>query len=462
MRWILVEILLVAVAINIGIWNEVAFWPVAAIGVCAYFGGLINSWDTWRMYRCVGPAVVLGLVVTSNGQAAIYKTPNFTTDAPTAEIAEQCGKRAEQCRDELAIKWLGEKLPGNWHKPCDLKVNVGQIGSGGATTFAFDNGEVFGWRMNVQGSLDDILESVIPHEVSHTIFACYFRRPIPRWADEGAAQTVESSRERHRHYAVLQQSPMIPLPELLAMKDYPRDMRKVVTLYSQSHAIATYLIQRGGHKRFLDTIHFANTMGWEKSLQSQYGIGVAQLDVAWREHANQVIARKIPLDSNHLVSRQGVNGPCPEGCSPGCKCGCKSPAEAPPQPAISQSEWEQHLVEFYELRETVASLNLGVAPQPGPQGDRGATGDTGPMPRHEIKDGAVRFETAEGWGEWIQVVTESKSTPPTPQGFEFQHTGLDGETKTWWVRVKPLPDGARTDESLKYRQTGVKVPEVKD
>ena len=77
---------------------------------------------------------------------------------------------AEFYRRELAIEWLGEALP-RWYRPCPISVKVGQIGAGGATTFTFEGGEVFGWRMNVQGSLERILDSVIPHEVRHTIFA---------------------------------------------------------------------------------------------------------------------------------------------------------------------------------------------------------------------------------------------------------------------------------------------------
>ena len=51
--------------------------------------------------------------------------------------------------------------------------------------------EVFGWDMKIQGSEERVLDSVLPHEVTHTIFASHFRQPLPRWADEGACTTVE-------------------------------------------------------------------------------------------------------------------------------------------------------------------------------------------------------------------------------------------------------------------------------
>ena len=88
-----------------------------------------------------------------------------------------------------------KRLPA-WSKPCPIHAQVApKLGAGGATSFVFDRGEVFGWKMNIQGSRERILDSVLPHEVTHTIFASYFRQPLPRWADEGACTTVEHRSE---------------------------------------------------------------------------------------------------------------------------------------------------------------------------------------------------------------------------------------------------------------------------
>ena len=53
--------------------------------------------------------------------------------------------------------------------------------------------------MSVEGRLDRILASALPHEVTHTIFAAYFGGPMPRWADEGASFLSEDLRETRRH-----------------------------------------------------------------------------------------------------------------------------------------------------------------------------------------------------------------------------------------------------------------------
>ncbi len=216
-----------------------------------------------------------------------YRTPNFIVTAPTQEIAEQCGKCAEHYRKVLAIEWLGQEMP-RWYKPCTLSVKVGQIGAGGATTFAFDRGEVFGWRMNVQGSLERVLDSVIPHEVSHTVFASHFRRPLPRWADEGAATLIEHESERRRQSMLLKQvwnTPQrIPLSKLLAIKEYPREMQAVLTLYAEGYSLADFLVQAGGKARFLEFLETAHRHGWDRAIQQHYNLdGVGDLETRWND-----------------------------------------------------------------------------------------------------------------------------------------------------------------------------------
>src|SRR5438477_1837276 len=175
-----------------------------------------------------------------------FRTPNFTVTAHTSEIAQQVGNAAEVYRKQLAIEWLGHELP-RWAAPCPIRVKVGQIGAGGQTTFSFfPNGkgsaEVCNWDMQIQGSLERILDSVLPHEVSHTIFACHFRRPLPRWADEGGATLAEHESEKRRQVLTVNQviktKNRIPLKNLLNIKEYPARMEDVMTLYAEGYSLA--------------------------------------------------------------------------------------------------------------------------------------------------------------------------------------------------------------------------------
>ncbi len=205
--------------------------------------------------------------------AAGYKTTNFIVSAPTPELAREIGDRAEVCRRELAIEWLGKELPP-WSKPCPIHAQVApRLGAGGATSFVFDRGEVFNWRMNIQGSRERILDSVVPHEVTHTIFASHFRQPLPRWADEGACTTVEHeseiAKQERNLVQFLRSGRGIPFKQLFAMTEYPAD---VMPLYAQGHSLAKWLIAARGRAAFLNFI--ADGMrddNWERAVHQHYG-----------------------------------------------------------------------------------------------------------------------------------------------------------------------------------------------
>ncbi|QDU46067.1 hypothetical protein Mal52_45640 [Symmachiella dynata] len=226
--------------------------------------------------------------ITSIG--AKYQSPNFTVTAPTEQMAQQVAQHAEHHRRELALAWLGHELP-NWYSPCPVKVKVGQLGAGGYTSFSFDRGrsgdmEVFGWNMVVQGSLERVLDSVIPHEVSHTIFACHFRRPLPRWADEGAATLAEHESEKRRQLMTVKQilhtSQRIPLRTLLSMKEYPKDPQAVLSLYAQGYTLAELLVQTEGKACYLKFLAESEKLGWDRAIKKHYGYhSLESLEKRW-------------------------------------------------------------------------------------------------------------------------------------------------------------------------------------
>src|SRR5262249_559747 len=97
------------------------------------------------MGLAVAVIAVGNATVSPPAQAARgYRTTNFTVSAPTPELAKEIGDTAEMWRKQLAIEWLGEEMP-TWSKPCPINAQVApQLGAGGATSFVFDRGEVFG------------------------------------------------------------------------------------------------------------------------------------------------------------------------------------------------------------------------------------------------------------------------------------------------------------------------------
>jgi hypothetical protein len=214
---------------------------------------------------------------------ASYSTPNFVVEAPTQQIAEQVGQYAEQYRREKAKQWLGQEMP-QWGAPCPLKVTISMNGSGGATTFAFDRGRILSQDMHIEGSLDRLLASVLPHEVTHTVFAYYFRTPVPRWADEGGSVLSEDELERGRHDQLVRsilRTPgrAIPLRRLFTMTKYPPD---VMVLYAEGYSVTNFLVATGNRKAFLDFVAMGMRGDWDAAAKTYYGYkNVEDMEQGW-------------------------------------------------------------------------------------------------------------------------------------------------------------------------------------
>lgn len=254
-------------------------------------------------------AILLSLALGSaDGK---FVSPNFIVHAPTNDIARQVAQAAEDSRRKLAIHWYGHEV-NNWGERCVVSVVVGKnLGAGGATRFKFHEGEVYGWNMEVQGSLERILDSVIPHEVNHTILACYFRRKVPRWADEGAATVVEHISEKSRSFdlaeKLVNQGRRIPLRVLLNMKQYPRDNDQVLAMYAQGYSLVEFLLQSKGRKHFLNFLNDAHHRGWDRAIASFYGSqGIEQLEQKW---SSWVLAGspRLDLPRGQLLASAGTS-----------------------------------------------------------------------------------------------------------------------------------------------------------
>lgn len=219
-------------------------------------------------------------------RAAHFATTNFVVTADTLPFARQVAETAEKSRLELARLWLGVELPA-WSAPCPIHVTSGeQLGAGGETSFTFKGDEVFGWTMKIQGTRERILDSVVPHEVSHMILASYFRRPVPRWIDEGAATSIEADAERSNYRRMLikflNTSKGIPFNQMVRCTEYPADM---MPFYAQGFSACEFLIAVGGHRRLIEFTRDAITSGdWAGAMTRNYGFdGMNEFQIRWTE-----------------------------------------------------------------------------------------------------------------------------------------------------------------------------------
>jgi len=235
-------------------------------------------------------AIVFAVLAAGVSLGADYRTPNFVINAPTPELAQECGLEAERLRKALAIEWLGKEMP-NWFQPCPVTIDVDERkGAGGETSFVFDRGEVFGWRMSIQGSRERLLDSVLPHEITHTVFASHFRQALPRWADEGACTTVEHPGEQRRHHEMLiqflQTNRGLAFNRMFAMMNYPQD---IMPLYAQGHSVSRYLIEQGGKRKYVDFVGDGlKTRDWPGAVRKHYGVrDLGVLQVSWLDWVKQ-------------------------------------------------------------------------------------------------------------------------------------------------------------------------------
>jgi hypothetical protein len=239
-----------------------------------------------RFLRC---ALVLAITVLSAGAGRPYasvRSQHFIVSAPSQQLATEICQAAEQFRRDLAIEWLGQELPA-WSGPCPIKADVAaNLGAGGATSFVFQGGTPGQWTMNIQGSRERVLDSVLPHEITHTIFATHFGRPLPRWADEGACTTVEDESEKSKQDKFLVQfltsNRGIPFNQMFKMKDYPPD---ILPLYSQGYSLARFFIQQGGKQKYVQYVgEGMRSNNWTATTQRFYGFkSLSDLQLTWVE-----------------------------------------------------------------------------------------------------------------------------------------------------------------------------------
>jgi hypothetical protein len=263
-----------------------------------------------RVARRLGgiATIVLGCVPLLCG--ASFRTGNFVVEAPTQSIARTVAEHAETERVNIARAWLGRELPA-WSTPCPIRVKVTSGEAGGLTSFGFNNGRVTDQSMVVEGRLDRILASALPHEITHTVFAAYFGGPMPRWADEGASLLSEDERERRRHDQIavdlLARRGEVSLVRLFRIEEYPKDL---MSFYGQGYSISRFLIEIGGRPRFLRFVRDGLNSGWDSATLNHYGLAdVRELDRAWRSWHRVTLTASVPdRDEEDLVYRDQPGG----------------------------------------------------------------------------------------------------------------------------------------------------------
>lgn len=255
-----------------------------------------------------GPAVAQQVIRVQ--QPAVAHSENFIVFAATPQWASQVSEAAEACRHELSMYWLGHEL-APWRERCPIHVQASpNLGASGETTFALIQGTAGQWRMAVHGTKERILDSVLPHEITHTIFATHFAKYgkyVPRWADEGASTTVEHEAEKskHRYYVheFLMTGRGLSFNKMFSLKEYPTD---ILPLYAQGHSAVQFLLDQGGPRQFVQFLEAGTeTEAWEAQLRNFYGYKtIGEFQTSW----NQWLRDGSPVDLTAYAPKLRSNG----------------------------------------------------------------------------------------------------------------------------------------------------------
>jgi hypothetical protein len=260
--------------------------------------------------------------VSNSAYAQMYvaETEHFRVLSGDPKLSREIGEMAEEYRRHLAMHWLGKVLPP-WNEKVPVVVHCSpRLLASGETKYVLAGGNVHQIQMVLSGTRERILDSVLPHELTHTVLATHFAatgKPVPRWADEGSCTTVEHISERSKHDVALvkflSEGRGIPFQALFAMREYPRDM---MPLYAEGYSLCAFLISQGGARRFVQFLERGMMdEDWPTAVAQYYGYPkLGKLQKAWNDWVadgggtvanHTAVARGYVAGSAELASANG-------------------------------------------------------------------------------------------------------------------------------------------------------------
>ncbi len=131
------------------------------------------------------------------------------------------------------------------------------------------------------------LPQTVAHEMSHLIVGLATDNPfsdLPRWLDEGLAMNAEGKLPADNQSALESAIRDDALLSVRSMSSYSGQASQVDLFYGEAYSVVRYLLDEYGRDKMTALLQvFHGGARQEDALQRVYGLGLNELDAAWRQ-----------------------------------------------------------------------------------------------------------------------------------------------------------------------------------
>jgi hypothetical protein len=209
------------------------------------------------------------------------------------KTVEQVARVVERSRVSAYAKWIGAEEE-DWKPKCYLYLDNAESGGSkllhGARGYAKRGGLGFSTRRYVRVRAKDagLLESVLPHEITHAVlFGEFGEQDAPPWAHEGMAGLAQTRADQEQFTDTLlrarRKGELFYVGKLMEMDEYPDD--DVALYYAQSVSLVEFLTAERGPRAFIQFLRDAIRKGNEPALRLHYNFeNYADLERRWKAY----------------------------------------------------------------------------------------------------------------------------------------------------------------------------------
>lgn len=141
------------------------------------------------------------------------------------------------------------------------------------------------------------VQETIAHELSHIVIGLATKNPyapVPRWLDEGLAMYAEGELPAGNARALEDAVNRDALISIRSLSSYTGDASQIDLYYGEVYSLVDFMLQAYGRDKMGELLDvFKQGAYQDDALREVYGLGLDELDTAWRESLG-LEARAIP------------------------------------------------------------------------------------------------------------------------------------------------------------------------